>query len=187
MHHSRERLLLFLFCFITPHLVTLCQTSPSFDESFPHDILILGRSIGVVIEDVRHVLVHVRQQRAELRPQQLVEQLLNAHAQGRLELWHNAQKRRDARARRLDFFRRERLGNRGRREQVFHEPVHVRCGYVQVVQQYLHSCSMRLRARREYGQLRTMKAARLSRSTFSPRPTPALRYTSSILRRIVPA
>src|SRR6266850_7213908 len=67
------------------YLVTLRQTLPGFDEAFPHDVLILRRGVGVVVEYVGHVLVHVRQQRAELRPQKLVEQLLDAHAEGRLE------------------------------------------------------------------------------------------------------
>ena len=87
MYHSCESPLFFL---ITPHLVTFRQTSPSLDESFPHNVLILGGSIGIVVKDVRHVLVHIREQRAELRPQKLVEQLLDAHAQGRLELRHDA-------------------------------------------------------------------------------------------------
>jgi len=59
-----------------PYLVTLCQALPSLDEALPYDVLILRRSIGIIVEDVGHVLVHVHQQRVELRPQKLVEQLL---------------------------------------------------------------------------------------------------------------
>ena len=92
--------------------------------------MILRCGKGVVVEDVGHVLVHVRQQRAELRPQKLVEQLLDAHAEGRLELGHHVREGRNARAHRLDLPCRERLGYRGRAEQIFDEAIHVRRGHV---------------------------------------------------------
>ncbi len=129
--HSYEKpVFMIIFSQSRPYLVTLRQALPSFDEALPYDVLILRRSIGIVVEDVGHVLVHVRQQRAELRPQKLVEQLLDAHAESRLELGYDARERRDARAHRFDLFCWERLGYHGRGEQVFYEAIHVRCGHV---------------------------------------------------------
>ena len=65
--------------FSASHLVAIHQTFPSFDESLPRHVLILSSRVGIIIEDIRHVLVHVGQERAEFRPQQLIEQLLDAY------------------------------------------------------------------------------------------------------------
>jgi hypothetical protein len=71
-----------IFSQLQPYLVTLCQALPSFDEVLPYNVLILRCSIGIIVEDVGHVLVHICQQHVELQPQKLVEQLLHAHGLG---------------------------------------------------------------------------------------------------------
>jgi hypothetical protein len=91
--HSYEKaVFMIIFSQSQRYLVTLCQALSSFDEVLPYDVLILCCSIGIVVEDVGHILVHICQQHAELRPQKLVEQLLHAQGSGivLINLFHSA-------------------------------------------------------------------------------------------------
>lgn len=119
-------------------LIPFHEALPCLDEPFPHDILILGLVVGVLIEDVRHVLVHVGKKGAHFGTEELVEELFDARTKDGAELRDQIIERRDTRFRNRCFLGQETLSNRGRRNEVFDEPLHMRGRDVEVVQEGLN-------------------------------------------------
>jgi hypothetical protein len=58
------------------YLVPICQAFPRLDKSFSHNILIICSGITVIIQNIRYIFVHVKNERSEFRPHELIEQLL---------------------------------------------------------------------------------------------------------------
>lgn len=100
------------------YLVAFNKSFPGLDETFTNDIVIFRGSIRIVVQHIRNILIHIRDEHAQFRAKELIEQLLDpslnkqyqqfyrqylgkllittTHPECRPKPWHKVGERRDA-------------------------------------------------------------------------------------------